>query len=106
MRVHIERRRGLPLRMDRTAVDHVHRALYAGGPPRAHIRDPLCTGNCRHARGSLAAVEALRPGQYLKLIASGDVDAILLGALEDFVKRRKKRLESEASKANAASGST
>jgi hypothetical protein len=32
------------------------------------------------------------PSQYLKLIASGDVDAVLLEALEDFVKRQKKRL--------------
>jgi hypothetical protein len=30
--------------------------------------------------------------QYLKIIASGDVDASMLGALEDYVKRQKKRL--------------
>jgi hypothetical protein len=32
------------------------------------------------------------PNQYLKLIASGDVDDVLLEALEDFVKRQRKRL--------------
>lgn len=35
-----------------------------------------------------------QPSQYLKLIASGEVDAVLLEALEDFVKRQKKRLQS------------
>jgi hypothetical protein len=33
-----------------------------------------------------------RPNQYLKLIASGEVDGSLLEALEDFVKRQRKRL--------------
>jgi hypothetical protein len=33
-----------------------------------------------------------QPNQYLKLIASGEVDAVLLEALEDFVKRQRKRL--------------
>lgn len=32
------------------------------------------------------------PNQYLKLVASGDVDDVLLEALEDFVKRQRKRL--------------
>jgi hypothetical protein len=32
------------------------------------------------------------PLQYVKLIASGDVDATLLDAIEDYVKRQKKRL--------------
>ncbi|NEI68591.1 hypothetical protein GR212_03325 [Rhizobium lusitanum] len=32
------------------------------------------------------------PGQYLKLIASGEIDDYLLEALEDFVKRQRKRL--------------
>lgn len=34
-----------------------------------------------------------QPSQYLKLIASGDVDDYLLEALEDFVKRQRKRLK-------------
>jgi hypothetical protein len=33
------------------------------------------------------------PGQYLKLVASGDVDDTLLEALESYVKRQRKRLE-------------
>lgn len=32
------------------------------------------------------------PGQYLKLVASGDLDDFLLEAVEDFVKRQRKRL--------------
>lgn len=37
-------------------------------------------------------IEEGRPGQYLKLIASGEVDDGLLEALEDYVKRQRKRL--------------
>lgn len=37
-------------------------------------------------------VEEGGPGQYLKLVASGDVDDYLLEAIEDFVKRQRKRL--------------
>lgn len=33
------------------------------------------------------------PGQYLKLVASGDLDDYLLEAIEDFVKRQRKRLQ-------------
>ena len=40
--------------------------------------------------------EETNPQVYLKLIASGDVDEILLEALEDFVKRQKKRLKATA----------
>jgi hypothetical protein len=36
--------------------------------------------------------EENNPQQYLKLIASGDVDDSLLEALEDYVKRQRKRL--------------
>ena len=36
--------------------------------------------------------EETNPQNYLKLIASGDVDESMLEALEDFVKRQKKRL--------------
>lgn len=36
--------------------------------------------------------EEWQPNQYLKLIASGDFDATLLEALEDFVRRQRKRL--------------
>jgi len=40
----------------------------------------------------VAFTEEGQPGQYLKLIASGEVDDGLLEALEDFVKRQRKRL--------------
>jgi len=36
------------------------------------------------------------PGQYLKLVASGDWDDGLLGALEDLVKRRRQLLRKAA----------
>jgi hypothetical protein len=36
--------------------------------------------------------EESNPHNYLKLIASGDVDGTMLEALEDYVKRQKKRL--------------
>lgn len=40
----------------------------------------------------VAFTEESQPGQYLKLIASGDFDDLMLEALEDFVKRQRKRL--------------
>jgi hypothetical protein len=40
----------------------------------------------------VAFTEEGQPGQYLKLIASGTVDDTMLEALEDFVKRQRKRL--------------
>jgi hypothetical protein len=40
----------------------------------------------------IAFTEEGQPGQYLKLIASGEVDDGLLEALEDYVKRQRKRL--------------
>jgi hypothetical protein len=45
----------------------------------------------------VAFTEEGQPGQYLKLIASGEVDDGLLEALEDFVKRQRKRLQQAAS---------
>jgi hypothetical protein len=36
--------------------------------------------------------EESNPQSYLKLIASGDVDGTMLEALEDYVKRQKRRL--------------
>lgn len=38
-------------------------------------------------------VEEGGPGQYLKLVASGELDDYLLEAIEDFVKRQRKRLD-------------
>lgn len=40
----------------------------------------------------VAFTEEGTPGQYLKLIASGEIDDTLLEALEDYVKRQRKRL--------------
>jgi len=36
--------------------------------------------------------EETNPQNYLKLIVSGDVDETMLDALEDYLKRQKKRL--------------
>jgi hypothetical protein len=47
-------------------------------------------GNGRRARR--VHTEENSPHQYVKLLASGDVDEILLDAIEDYVKRQKKRL--------------
>ncbi len=44
--------------------------------------------------------EENNPQQYLKLVASGDVDDSLLEALEDYVKRQRKRLKKEDGPAN------
>ena len=50
----------------------------------------------------VAFVEESQPGQYLKLIASGTVDDYMLEALEDYVKRQRRRLkaDNEATKPN------
>ena len=37
-------------------------------------------------------VEESEPNQYLKVVASGEVDEIMLDALSDYVKRQKRRL--------------
>jgi hypothetical protein len=42
------------------------------------------------------------PQNYLKLIASGDVDSTMLEALEDYVKRQKRRLGIDPAKKEAA----
>lgn len=39
--------------------------------------------------------EETNPQNYLKLVASGEVDETMLEALEDYVKRQKKRLETK-----------
>ena len=48
----------------------------------------------------VAFTEEGQPGQYLKLIASGEIDDTLLEALEDYVKRQRKRLGIPAPKPN------
>lgn len=44
----------------------------------------------------VAFIEESQPGQYLKLIASGSIDDFMLEALEDYVKRQRKRLASDS----------
>jgi hypothetical protein len=44
--------------------------------------------------------EESNPQQYVKLVASGDVDETLLDALQDYVKRQKKRLGIKGDAAN------
>ncbi len=44
----------------------------------------------------IAFTEEGQPGQYLKLIASGDVDDTMLEKLEGYVKRQPKRPQSIA----------
>jgi len=46
--------------------------------------------------------EESAPQRYIKLVASGDVDESLLDAIEDYVKRQKKRLQREARNDEAA----
>jgi hypothetical protein len=41
--------------------------------------------------------EETNPTNYVKLVASGDVDDSLLEALEDYVKRQRKRLDPQRS---------
>jgi hypothetical protein len=48
--------------------------------------------------------EESNPQSYLKLIASGDVDEMMLEALEDYVKRQKRRLGAAAPRAAAGAG--
>jgi hypothetical protein len=43
----------------------------------------------------VAFVEESGPDQYLKLVVAGQMDETLLEALEDFIKRQKKRLKTE-----------
>jgi hypothetical protein len=52
-------------------------------------RDPSA---CRDASRPSRTTEETNPQNYLKLVASGDVDETMLDALEDYVKRQKKRL--------------
>ena len=41
--------------------------------------------------------EESTPQQYLRLVASGNIDAFLLDALDDYVKRQRKRLQATRS---------
>lgn len=64
-----------------------------GNADRTRDQTPAPKGQVKVMEGErVAFIEEGQPGQYLKLIASGDVDDTLLEALEDYVTRQRKRL--------------
>jgi len=67
-------------------------AFHAGSGVKSHVqvRGELIEGE------RVVFTEEGRPHQYLRLIASGELDDVLLEALEDFVKRQRKRLAANA----------
>jgi hypothetical protein len=56
---------------------------------------PLSSGVKIMSGERVVFVEESGPDQYLKLVAAGQMDESLLEALEDFVKRQKKRLQTQ-----------
>lgn len=65
----------------------------ADPPPPPVNREPASQRRIAIMDGErIVFTEEGQPNQYLKLIASGEVDGGLLEALEDFVKRQRKRL--------------
>jgi hypothetical protein len=63
---------------------------------------PPAQGKVRIMDGErVVFTEESNPQQYVKLVVSGDVDEMLLDALQDYVKRQKKRLGIDQSKAKA-----
>jgi hypothetical protein len=52
-------------------------------------------------RRRIVFTEETNPQNYLKLVASGEVDETMLEALEDYVKRQKRRLGVTAAQAAA-----
>jgi hypothetical protein len=70
------------------------RAQSASAQPR-HAGQPQAQPATAYSVGSgerVVFVEEGAPGQHVKLLASGELDHTLLEALEDYVKRLKKRL--------------
>jgi hypothetical protein len=68
------------------------------------VLPPHSQGSIRLMDGErIVFVEEFAPRQYVKLIASGDVDWSLLDAIEDYVKRQKKRLETQGQASSSAS---
>jgi hypothetical protein len=65
----------------------------ADPPPPPPPPPPAQQGKVKLMDGErIVFTEESNPQNYLKLIASGDVDGTMLEALEDYVKRQKKRL--------------
>jgi len=60
------------------------------------VEAPLSSGVRTMSGERVVFVEESGPDQYLKLVAAGQMDESLLEALEDFVKRQKKRLQSQS----------
>ena len=56
------------------------------------VEAPLSSGVRIMSGERVVFVEESGPDQYLKLVAAGQMDESLLEALEDFVRRQKKRL--------------
>jgi ribosome assembly protein YihI (activator of Der GTPase) len=63
-------------------------------PPLVRSDPPLGSGHKVKLMDSERVIftEETNPQNYLKLVASGEVDGSMLEALEDYVKRQKKRL--------------
>jgi hypothetical protein len=61
----------------------------------ALVAAPLAVGGQVMSGERVVFVEESGPDQYLKLVAAGQMDESLLEALEDFVKRQKKRLSNQ-----------
>lgn len=77
-------------------------AIRAGGGAALSTL-PKREGNALMDGERIVFVEESNPSQYLKLVASGDLDESLLEALEDYVKRQKKRLFLKSAGADDAS---
>jgi hypothetical protein len=73
---------------------HAEASVPSPAATQAPLHPPRRNEGVRLMEGErVVFTEEGRPGQYLKLIASEDFDDTMLEALEDFVKRQRKRLE-------------
>jgi hypothetical protein len=76
------------IKRDRRLNNGMERGQYPNPPPLSAQQ-----GKVKLMDGErIVFTEESNPQNYLKLIASGDVDETMLEALEDYVKRQKKRL--------------
>lgn len=73
--------------------------------PKPPVAPHLQQGKVKLMDGErIVFTEESNPQSYLKLIASGDVDETMLEALEDYVKRQKRRLGVAAPRTTGAGG--
>jgi hypothetical protein len=75
--------------------DAIDQSAAQAKPPKTPVANPAPNpqGKVKLMDGErIVFTEETNPQNYLKLIASGDVDETMLDALEDYVKRQKKRL--------------